>query len=106
MLDEKTIATLKESHGSSLMAVEFPDGKILVFRKPTRFEYDRFRDTFNPDGNKVTPIRELAKTCVVHPSEQDLNECLDAYPAVLGNEIFHVLQDMAGHNLEIATKKL
>lgn len=106
MLDEKTIAELKERHGPVLMAVEFPDGETLVFRKPTRFEYDRFRDTFNPDGNKVAPIRELAKSCIVHPSEQILNECLDRYPAVLGNEIFHCLQDMAGHHLEIATKKL
>lgn len=107
MLDEKLVEELKAKYGSPLTAIQFPNEAVAVFRKPNRVEYDRFVDaTRGRNVQPTTPTREIAKACLVHPQEGVFNEMLDAYPALLCNEILLSIQEMAGHLAEVPVKKL
>lgn len=105
LLDATKIAELKGKHGKNLRGVELPNGVTLVFRKPSRMEYDRFTDTVS-DSNKSTPARELAKSCLCFPDESALNEALDEYPALLLNEILLALKDLSGFVQDYPVKTL
>jgi hypothetical protein len=95
-LDPQLVAKLKEQHGPYLIAVHAKK-HILVFRKPTRGEYDEWSDKTHSDkAQQSRHNRELAKRTVVHPSEDALQEVLDDQPALLGAEILSAVTQLAG----------
>ena len=105
-LDPKTISDLKEKHGQDLVAVEGPKGP-LVFRKPTRHEYDRWRDqTFSDRAQSSRHARELVKCCLVHPDEAGLDAAIADRPALVAGALIDAVTELAGLGEEPAVKKL
>lgn len=106
MLTPETIADLKSEHGPVLTAVKSAKG-TLVFRKPTRGEYDRWRDQTIADKSQQSRFdRELAASCIVWPSEDAFREAIDDQPAMLGVEIIGAITAMAGLADPISVEKL
>lgn len=110
MLDENKIKELKEKHGEELSLVEGPLGD-LVFRKPTRAEYDRWYDKAKPGQvgsaqNYSMACRELCKACLVLPGEEDFNKAIEHKPAILTIECVNAVTGMAGLDDKFAVKKL
>lgn len=95
MLDQPQIDQLKVKHGSDLVLVTSPDGTELVFRKPTRAEYDAWYDKRD---RATTAGRMLAQSCIVYPDIPGLMEALDRQPALLmcAKGIVDSITDLAG----------
>jgi hypothetical protein len=101
MIDETTIQGLKEKHGSALSTVEGPKG-TLVFRKPTRAEYDRWFDKNHASKNDASKnARELVKACIVYPSTGPSGE-----PALLMAEFLSAVTGLCGLDEDFEVKKL
>jgi hypothetical protein len=111
MIDETTIQGLKEKHGSALSTVEGPKG-TLVFRKPTRAEYDRWFDKNHASKNDASKnARELVKACIVYPStgpsgEEAVDSALEAKPALLMAEFLSAVTGLCGLDEDFEVKKL
>lgn len=104
MLTEEKIAELKNLHGQKLTAIECGDA-VLVFKPPSRAAYDRFVDKkFSAPETISAAARELAQSCLVHPSRDDMVKLLDAYPSLLLNEVCDALLEMS--NAGASVKKL
>lgn len=103
-LDDKTIEELKAKH-SDLMQVE-EDGTSLVFRKPTRTEYDRWFDKRN--DQPTAAARELAQSTLVYPARDEMIAMLDRKPALLmcAGGVLDVITKMAGVGSDPVAKKL
>ncbi len=105
-LTPEVILELKAKHGPELRAVRCRL-HTLVFRKPSRGVYDRWRDQMTADRSQVSRIdREYAKGCIVWPSEQALDEVLEDQPAVLGADIVTALTSLAGITEDVTVEKL
>lgn len=106
MLDEQLIASLKAKHPGPLAYVEAEQGE-LVFRKPTRDEYERFQDKMAADNGNVTRhLRELASCCLVHPNAAALHAAMEAEPALLVDDIAPLIHELAGMGKARAKGKL
>lgn len=108
MLDDKKIQELKDAHGSELVSVDV-DGTVLVFRKPTRTEFDRWIDkTRSDNANGSKHARELVKSCRVYPDEPSLDAALERRPAMLTSTLLDAVTEMAGlgGGSELVVKKL
>lgn len=105
-LTEEEIAELKAKHGDPLRAVEALNA-WLVFRKPTRHEYDRYTDKLTGDQAKMRSAAwELAQACIVAPDKAALTAAMDAEPTILIADILPALNDMAGDGREKRTVKI
>jgi hypothetical protein len=105
MLDDKKIAELKAKH-KDLQAVETPNGS-LVFRKPSRAEYDRWFDkTQSTPGERTAAARELAQSCLVFPDRDGFIAILDEWPALLCAEVLSACTAGAGLQDTFPVKKL
>lgn len=95
MLSENTIRDLKTKHGDNLAAIDCGD-VVLVFRGPTRDEFDRWFD--RSSNERTSAARELAQSCVVYPGLDDMRACLDRSPGLLMRKggILDVVTDLAG----------
>lgn len=98
-LTEDTIAKLKAEHGGDLAKVETAAGPV-VFRKPTRKEWDRFTDTIRSGSAASASCRELQTACLVWPGRDGYNAALDAQPALLMRGFADALNELAGANDE------
>jgi hypothetical protein len=79
LTDEK-IAELKAKHPTLIMVEAAHDGTALVFRKPTRHEYDRWQDS----DKKTKDHRELASSTLVFPENPaEFMAILDRLPGLL-----------------------
>jgi hypothetical protein len=107
MLDEQTIADLKSKHGEALAYVEGTAG-VLVFRKATRDEYERYQDKYAGDSTGLRKhLKELALATLVHPKGGEaLNACMDAEPALLLDEVAPLMHELAGVGRERQRGKL
>jgi len=106
MLDAKKIEELKANHGNELVLIESRKGP-LVFRKPTRAEYDRWRDQVRSDGgNSSQHARELAKATLVHPDESGFDAAINDQPAILCQEVLDGVCELAGLGEKVTVKKL
>jgi hypothetical protein len=105
-LTPEKIKELKDAHGD-LVCVESKSGP-LVFRRPTRTEYDRWFDLMQSDkGNASRHARQLAKACRVYPDEQGFDAALDRQPALCSREILDAVTELAGlGDDEVKVKKL
>lgn len=105
-LTPEIILELKSKYGQNLRAVR-AEKHTLVFRKPSRGEYDRWRDQLSVDRSQISRVdRELAKACVVWPGEQSFDEVLEDQPAVLGADIIPALTSLAGVSDSVTVEKL
>lgn len=96
-LTEETIVKLKSEHGE-ICAVNVA-GQVLVFRKPTPPEYDRWFDGYS-GTEKSKRSRELAASTIVWPSAQALNEAIKARPGALTSVIDTEIIKLAGAGAE------
>lgn len=108
MLDEQTIVDLKSKHpGVPLAWIEGASGTILVFRRPSRDEYERYQDKYTANTAAIrTHIRELALAALVYPDAGALNACMDVEPALLMSDIAPMLHGLAGDGREKPQGKL
>lgn len=105
-LNADKIADLKAKHGDTLTAVE-AKAAWLVFRKPTRHEYDRYLDRVMVDRAQTRQASwELAQACLVDPGPQALVDAMDAEPAILLSDIGPAIHAMAGDEREKRRVKL
>jgi hypothetical protein len=97
---------LKDLHGSDLVlvAARMCD---LVFRKPTRHEYDRWFDKMQGDKSQASShARELATATIVYPDQDTLRSVLDDTPGILTTTLVDAITDLAGLGGKAAVKKL
>ena len=81
-IDEATIQELKKEHGDKLSTVSFEDA-ILVLRKPTRAEYQRFREEVIDEKKKKAAVPKLVKALVVYPKTwEEVDAIFDEYPGL------------------------
>ena len=100
------IAKLKAQNGPELTAVYARKG-VIVFRKPTRVEYDLWSDKARINAADSAACRQLAQSCVVSPcTYDDLMLVIDDQPALLQNEISSAITAMAGLADKFEVKKL
>lgn len=105
-LTPERIAELKIKHGPHLTAVE-GQGAWLIFRKPTRHEYDRYTDKVYADRSQTRAASwELAQACIVDPGPQALTDAMDLEPAILLSHIGPAIHAMAGDEREPQRIKL
>lgn len=105
MLTEAELNELKDKHGT-IVAVEAPTG-TLVFRKPKRAEYDRWFDKSQADKAKASEhARELAQSCLVHPSRDGFLAALDDCPSLLCGEVLTAVTSLCGLQTNYEIKKL
>lgn len=107
MLDDKTVEELKAKHGKDLVLIESRKGP-LVFRRPTRAEYDRWHDQVRSDPENATKhARQLAKATLALPDEAGFDAAIDDQPAILCREVLDGICELAGLTGERpAVKKL
>lgn len=98
---DEMAAAWKREHGA-LKAIKARTG-TLVLRAPKRGEWDRYVDKMGSEpGQRSSHSRELAQSCLVHPSPSEMREILDAHPALLMNEVVDALGALAGFATEEA----
>lgn len=106
MITEEQVASLKAKHGEHLVHIEASSGD-LVFRRPTRHEYDRWFDKMQADkGNASAHARELAQATVVFPDQAGLMTALDTSPGILTTTLVDAITDLAGLGGVTQVKKL
>jgi len=82
MLSDQEIAELKSTHGRIAHVVGKGNAWEVVFRKPTRAEYKKFKaDAANP-ARQSDAQEMLARSIVVHPSREAFDALLEDYPAI------------------------
>ena len=106
-LTAEAIATIKGQFGSELRAVTTSLG-IIVFRKPTREEWDRWQDkNLLGKENASRDARELCQSCLAgNCTTPDMLACLDAQPGLLQGPFMNAVAAMAGLKDESEVKKL
>ena len=105
-LTPEKIAELKAQAGTELTAV-FARKGIIIFRKPTRVEYDLWSDKARINAADSAACRQLAQSCLCSPcTYDDLMVVIDDQPALLQNEISSAITAMAGLADKFEVKKL
>lgn len=105
-LTPEKIQEIKSAHGNTpLMAV----GDLIVFKRPTRAEYDRWVDAKVAGSSQSDNARQLAQACLVFPKWDEFKELLDQRPSLLLNECLDAMIELAGvggENAKLEAKKL
>lgn len=93
MLTKEKIEELKGKHGNApMMAVD----DSIVFKRPARAEYDRWVDAKVAGGSASVNARQLAQSCIVHPTWDEFITILEARPTLLLNECLDAMLELAG----------
>ncbi len=105
-LTKEKIDEIKAANGNTpLMAI----GDIIVFKRPSRAEYDRWADAKVAGGSQSTNARQLAQACLVYPSWDEFTALLNERPSLLLNECLDAMIELAGvggEETKLAVKKL
>jgi hypothetical protein len=79
----------------------------MVFKKPGRLVYDKWRDKHVVGGDGQTAnARELAQACLVFPEFSAFIAAIEAEPALLMGEVLEAILLLAGAKNEYDVKKL
>jgi len=72
-------------------------GWEVVFRRPTRQEYKRFKASMHNPQLAPDAQEQLARQCVVHPSKEAFDALLEDFPAIpeAASEAFSRLMGLA-----------
>ena len=82
MLTEDQLKELESTH-KRIAHIRAKDGEWeVVFRKPTRAEYKRFRSSINDPQNAADAAEQLARQCVVYPTREAFDALLEDWPAI------------------------
>ena len=96
---EEEIQKLRETHGR----IEVVTGKggawVVVYRKPTRAEYKRFRAMSHRPEAVADAQEALARSCAVFPAKAEYDALLEDYPAI-PEASGKALGDLAGISAE------
>lgn len=92
-LTDDIVSKLKADHGE-ICAVNVA-GQVLVFRKPSPPEYDRWFDGYS-GSDKSKRSRELATSTIVWPGQEALSAALKAKPGALTSVIDTEIIKLAG----------
>jgi len=103
MLTDDQIRELKAKHGPKLahFATELGD---VVFRPPTRAEFERFVDE-GQTASKAGAMTTLVRSCVVLPTPAEFEQMLDRQPAYVLKFAIKI-QDLAGNKAQLEGKEL
>ncbi len=107
-LSQERIDAVKAKHGEHCVALEALND-WLIFRKPTRGEYDRYIDQITADKSNVRKAAwELAQSTIVDPSPGAgaLTTAMDLEPAILLSDIVPALNSLVGDDREKRRVKL
>jgi hypothetical protein len=102
-MDDKKIAELKATHGEHLALVEV-DGHDVVFKKPTRAQFNRFREAIAA-GQPVAAGGQLLMDTLVAPDWKRLVALIEDAPA-LEDELVGEVTKLAKSAQKISAKKL
>jgi len=91
-LTPEKIEELKAKHTVPMMVV----GDSIVFKRPSRAEYDRWADAKVAGGPQTVNARQLAQSCLVHPTWDEFIAVLDQTPSLLLNECLDAMIELAG----------
>jgi hypothetical protein len=80
MIDEDTIRDLKAKHGELHMLTS--GDAVVIVRKPTRKEYERFRANSSDPNKRDIAVASLVTTVLVHPDRAAFDKMLDAAPGL------------------------
>jgi hypothetical protein len=100
--DETLTAKAIKEHGE-VATFKTPHG-LVIFKRPTLANYERFTDKIAGDSPTSATMRELCYSCVVHPDVAGLKaivELLPGLPLLAGK----MIQRMSGMQLEGEIKK-
>lgn len=89
---DQKIEELKAEHGR-IYACEH-EGRLLVFRKPSPGEYDRFTDMILDEAKRKHATKMLVQSCVVYPSGEEFAAVCKDYVA-LPTEVLGPIQKLA-----------
>ena len=104
-IDDAKVQALKEKYGPRLSKLEFEDA-VIVLRKPSRDEYQRFRADVSDEKKRAAAAGKLVKCLVVHPPEwSEVEAIFDEYPA-LEDQAANAALQMAGATKEASVGKL
>ncbi len=95
-ISDKQVEELKARHGDNLVGLTASDGTTLVFKRPSRSDFDRWVDG---QGRGTEAARELAQSCLVYPDRDGMISLLDRLPGVLmcHNGILDTITKSAGY---------
>lgn len=99
------IEELKAKHAVPMMIVD----DSIVFKRPTRAEYDRWADAKVAGGPQTINARQLAQSSLVHPTWDEFMQVLDQRPSLLLNECLDAMIELAGvggEHAKVTVKKL
>lgn len=82
---------LKSQHGT-IAVVEFDEGEVVVFKRPSRAAYDCFVDS----NRKQSDLRRLESDCLVHPAKDEFLAILDRYPFATAGACADAVIGLAG----------
>lgn len=82
MLTDEDIKKLEADH-KRIAHIRAKDSEWeVVFRKPTRAEYKRFRSSINDPQNAADAAEQLARCCIVYPTREAFDALLEEWPAI------------------------
>lgn len=103
MLTEEQIEAFRTSHGR-IAHVVGKAGWEVVFRKPTRNEYKRFRAIANDPAQVANCQEVLARACIVYPEKAtEFDALLDDFPGI-PEACGKALGELCGMQTEESTK--
>lgn len=81
-LTQEQVKELEATH-KRIAHVKDLDGEWeVVYRRPTRAEYRRFRSSINDPQLSADATEQLARTLVVYPSREAFDALLEEWPAI------------------------
>lgn len=105
-LSAETIAGLKQKHGETLISVETPDKRLLVFKRPSKEIWAYYQDGLTRDKvTKSACFLRLSMDCVVLPPPQETAVIFGEFPG-MPTAIAGELSKLAGLSDELDVKKL
>ncbi len=82
MLNEEQIEELRALHKRIAVVQGKDDAWFVVFRKPTRAEFKRFRSMLHNEEQKSDAQESLARSCAVYASGGGFDALLEDFPAI------------------------
>ena len=82
MLTEDQVKELETKYGRVAHVVGAGGKWEVVFRKPARAEYKRFRSMSHNPSTVADAQETLCRACVVHPSKEAFDALLEDWPGI------------------------
>jgi hypothetical protein len=106
MLEDQTIADLKEKHGE-IYLVEVGEDTEMIFKRPSEAEYKRFMtESADQDPQRrISASTAFVRANLLYPDKDVYRAYVTQYPAAV-DRIFAELFRIIGADLQVRAKKL